>query len=76
MSSVDVGVECGKLVVEGIADETLCCEVIAFLRLNLAEYLVNARKALERSGVESNSVSDMRDPVESMPGILERDPTH
>jgi hypothetical protein len=72
MSPVDVGLECRELVIERIVDKTLGCEVIAFLRLNLAEHLVNAGKALQRTSVEMNSVLDMHDPVEPVPGILQR----
>jgi hypothetical protein len=76
MGPVDVGMECGELVIERIADETLGCEVIAFFGLTLVEYLVHARKAFQRSGVEMNSIPDMHDPVEPVPGIFQGHAAH
>ena len=56
VGSVDIGVVCGKLVVEGIADKTLCCQVIALLGLYALDHLVNAGIVLDRCRVQANVV--------------------
>jgi len=48
--------------------------VIALIRLYLAEHLVDAWKALERSCMERDPVAKSYDPFQSMPWILQCNP--
>src|SRR5215475_5619130 len=48
MRAIDVGVQRGELVVEGVADETLRRQVVALVGLDLVDYAVDAGIAFER----------------------------
>jgi hypothetical protein len=52
MGAVDVGVQGGELVVEGVADEALRGEVVAFVGLHAGDGFVHAGVALDRAGLQ------------------------
>ena len=74
MGAVDIGIQGGKLVVEGIAHEALGGQVVALVGEDVAKDLVDARKALEGGGVEVKAVEQVGDPAEPPRGVLQGNP--
>src|SRR5262249_30577626 len=76
MRTIDVRLESGKLIVEGIAHEALSREMIAFVQENFAEDLIDAREAFERGRVKLDAVEQMRDAAQAPHRIFQGDAPH
>ena len=76
MRTVDIAVQGGELVVERVTDEALCREMITLVGLHPAHNLMQARKALERTGVQHDLVPDGRKAQQSVLVILQGDAPH
>src|SRR5581483_1041632 len=73
VSAVDICVECGKLVVEGIAHEALGSEVITLVRLDCGNHLKETWETLDRAGVQRDPISHHLEPRKAVRGVLQRD---
>ena len=71
--SIDVRVDGRKLVLDGIADETLRGQVIDLIRLHSGYDLVETRVALQRGGMQLDSFEDVSNAPEPVFRILQRD---
>jgi hypothetical protein len=72
MGAVDIGVEGGEFVVERVADKTLRGQVIAFVRLDFSDHLVDAGIAFEGGRVQCDAGPDGVNAGEAMHWIFER----
>ena len=66
MRPVDVTVQRGELVVERVTHEALRRQMITLIGLHPAHNLMQARKALQRSGVQHDPVPDSGDPLQTV----------
>ena len=73
MGAVDVRVQRGKFVFEGIGHEALRRQVIAFLGLHVLKDAVEAGEALQRRGMQAEPVLEGQQPPEPVLGILDGD---
>ena len=71
MGAVNVGVERGELIVEGVAYEALRRQVIAFVRHDLGNQLIDAGEAFERCGMQSDPVPHRAQPEQPVLRILQ-----
>ncbi len=76
MGAVDIGVERGEFIVEGIAHKALSRKVIAFVGPNRVDHPVNARVALERRRMQHQAVANVFEASQAMVRVLQRDPAH
>jgi len=61
VSPVDVGGQRRGVVFERIADETLCGQVVALVRLDLSHGLEHARETFDGGGIQGYLVEDVFD---------------
>ena len=76
MGAVDVGVEGGKLVLEGVTDVAEGGEVVTFVGFDLVDHSKKAGKALKGSGVQLDIREDMLYPPHAVFGVLDGHPTN
>ena len=57
MSSVDIGIQRGEFVIEGVADETLRGEMVALFRRDVGYQAIDTGKAFERRGMQGDAVA-------------------
>ena len=74
--AIDVCVQRGEFVFEGIAHEALRSEMKALIGLHINNRPVNAWKTLKRSGMQLDIVQKIFDPPHAVGGIFKRDPSH
>ena len=76
MGAIDVGVECGKLVLKRIADKTLCGQMVALVGLHLEKHLEDAGETLQRGRVKAKISQDVANPPHPVAGIFKGHPAH
>src|SRR5438309_2614079 len=74
MCTVDVGVECGEFVFEGISDEALGGQVVALMGLDRLEHPVDAGQALQGRGMQMKAVLQVEYAPEPVLRIFDRHP--
>ena len=73
VGAIDIDVEGGELVVEGVAYKALSRKVIAFLRLHVLDHPVEAGVAFQGGGMQHQAVADVAETGEAMVRVLEGD---
>ena len=78
--AVEVSVQRGEFVLEGVADETLCGEVVTLVRVDTANNAIKAREAFQRGGVKLDVIENVSQPPKVMIRIFQGhtadDPVH
>ena len=72
--AIDVGIQSGEFVVEGITDEALGGQMITFVRENSRDYLKQAGEALNRSCVKGYFASHLGESCQAVRWILQSHP--
>lgn len=76
MGAVNIGVDGGKFIFEGVADKALSGQMVTLIGDNLFYHIEDTGVALHGPGMQGNAIQKVSNPPQAMEGVFQGNTPH